>query len=85
MEIERQEVKAESYVRNIGGLITPLASEDELEIVKKTLNLRTTRIGSVNRGSEFIASGIVGNTKGMIIGRETTGIEVMEITRCFSE
>ena len=73
------------YATNIGGLITPLASDDELEIVKKSLNLRTTRIGSINRGSEFIASGIVGNTKGLIIGRETTGIEVMEITRCFSE
>ncbi len=72
------------YVTNNGGLITPLASEDELKNIKKTLNLHEIRIGSVNKGSEFIGSGIIGNTKGMIIGRETTGIEVMEITRCFS-
>ena len=72
------------YVTNNGGLVTPLASDDEVEMVKESLNLRTARIGSVNKGSEFIASGIVGNTKGLIIGRETTGIEVMEITRCSS-
>ena len=72
------------YVTNNGGLITPLAGENELEDIKKFLKLNEIRIGSINKGSEFIASGMIGNTKGMLIGRETTGIEVMEITRCFS-
>ena len=72
------------YTTNYGGLITPLANEDEVKELKGLLNLQEIGVGSVNKGSEFIASGIVGNSKGMLIGRQTTGIEIMEITRCFS-
>ncbi|MFX1505006.1 MAG: translation initiation factor IF-6 [Promethearchaeota archaeon] len=73
-----------AFVTNCGGLITPLASEEEILEIKEILHLQQVGVGSVNRGSEFVASGIVGNTKGLLIGRETTGIETMEITRCFS-
>ncbi|PWI49181.1 hypothetical protein CEE45_03325 [Candidatus Heimdallarchaeota archaeon B3_Heim] len=72
------------YITNYGGLITPLANEEEVKEIKNLLNLHEIGVGSVNKGSEFIASGIIGNSKGMLIGRETTGIEIMEITRCFS-
>jgi translation initiation factor 6 len=72
------------FVTNYGGLITPIAEEEQVEEIKRLLNLHEIGVGSVNKGSEFIASGIVGNSKGMLIGRETTGIEIMEITRCFS-
>ena len=57
---------------------------EEISFIKKTLNLQEVGVGSINKGSEFVASGIIGNSKGMLIGRETTGIEIMEITRCFS-
>lgn len=73
-----------AFVTNYGGLITPLASEEEILEIKEILHLQQIGVGSVNKGSEFVASGIVGNTKGLLIGRETTGIETMEITRCFS-
>ncbi len=73
-----------AFVTNYGGLFTPLASEEEIYEIKDILHLRQVGVGSINRGSEFVASGIVGNTKGILIGRETTGIEVMEITRSFS-
>ncbi|MHA2223880.1 MAG: translation initiation factor IF-6 [Candidatus Hodarchaeales archaeon] len=73
-----------AYVTNYGGLFTPLAKEQEISEIKDLLHLKEVSIGSVNKGSEFVASGIIGNTKGMLIGRETTGIEIMEITRCFS-
>lgn len=73
-----------AYITNYGGLFTPLANEDEVKELKRILNLQEVGVGSVNKGSEFIASGIIGNSKGMLIGRETTGIEIMEITRCFS-
>jgi len=72
------------YITNYGGLLTPQANEEEISFAKKILNLQEIGVGSINKGSEFIASGIIGNTKGMLIGRETTGIEIMEITRCFS-
>ena len=73
-----------AFVTNYGGLITPLASEEEILEIKEILHLQQVGVGSVNKGSEFVASGIIGNTKGLLIGRETTGIETMEITRCFS-
>lgn len=72
------------YTTNHGALLTPLANEDELNEIKTILDLKEIGIGSINKGSEFISSGIVGNSTGMLIGRDTTGIEVMEITRCFS-
>ncbi len=72
------------YITNYGGLLTPQANEEEISFIKKTLNLQEIGVGSINKGSEFVASGIIGNSKGMLIGRETTGIEIMEITRCFS-
>lgn len=74
-----------AYVTNYGGLFTPLASEEEISEFKEILHLQEVGVGSVNKGSEFVASGIVGNTKGILVGRETTGIELMEITRCFSQ
>ncbi len=73
-----------AFVTNYGGLFTPLASEEEIFEIKEILHLQQVGVGSVNKGSEFVASGIVGNTKGILVGRETTGIETMEITRCFS-
>ena len=73
-----------AYVTNYGGLFTPLANEEEVTELKEILHLREVGVGSVNKGSEFVASGIIGNTNGILIGRETTGIEIMEITRCFS-
>jgi len=73
-----------AYVTNYGGLITPLAEEEEVKEIKEILHLKEIGVGSINRGSEFVASGIVGNTKGILLGRETTGIEIMEITRCFT-
>ncbi len=72
------------YTTNYGGLLTPQANEEEISFTKKVLNLQEIGVSSINKGSEFVASGIIGNTKGMLIGRETTGIEIMEITRCFS-
>ncbi len=72
------------YATNHGALLTPLTKEEEMNEIKAILNLNEIGIGSINKGSEFISSGIIGNSKGMLIGRETTGIEVMEITRCFS-
>jgi len=73
-----------AFVTNYGGLITPLANEEEIFEIKEILHLQQVGVGSVNKGSEFVASGMIGNTKGLLIGRETTGIETMEITRCFS-
>lgn len=73
------------FATNDGGLFTPLANEDEIANIKDILHLKEVGIGSINKGSEFIASGMVGNTKGLLLGRETTGIEIMEITRCFSQ
>jgi translation initiation factor 6 len=73
-----------AYVTNQAGLFTPLAETEEISEIKDILNLKEVGVGSVNRGSGFVASGIIGNSNGILIGKETTGIEIMEISRCFS-
>ncbi|MHA1214312.1 MAG: translation initiation factor IF-6 [Candidatus Hodarchaeales archaeon] len=72
-----------AFVTNHSGLFTPLAEEKEITEIKKILQLKETGVGSVNKGSEFVASGLLGNSKGLLVGKETTGIEIMEISRCF--
>ncbi|MHA1973379.1 MAG: translation initiation factor IF-6 [Candidatus Hodarchaeales archaeon] len=72
-----------AFVTNQSGLFTPLAEEKEIIEIKEILKLKETGVGSINKGSEFVASGLLGNSKGILVGKETTGIEIMEISRCF--
>ncbi len=67
---------------NAGALLHPMASEDEIKIVKNALGVDVD-VGSVNAGVPFVSSGMVGNTKGIIVGKSTTGPEIMMISRVF--
>lgn len=40
-------------------------------------------IGTVNSGSNFVASGIVGNNTGLIIGNQSSSVEIQSIVECF--
>jgi translation initiation factor 6 (eIF-6) len=40
-------------------------------------------IGTVNSGSNFVASGIVGNNNGLLIGKLSSSIEIQNIVECF--
>jgi len=65
-------------VNNRGCLLHRDAKEEEIKIVEKTLKVDVD-IGTVNFGSPFIASGIVTNSNGVIVGEETTGPEMARI------
>jgi len=63
---------------NKGCLLHRDATEDELKVIEKTLGVEVD-IGTVNFGSPFVASGIITNSNGIIIGGETTGPEVARV------
>ncbi|MFX0062645.1 MAG: translation initiation factor IF-6 [Candidatus Hermodarchaeota archaeon] len=65
---------------NKGVLVSPLATEEELLRIKSTLQVSNIDVGTINRGMEFISSGLIANTYGAICGKDTTGIELMKIT-----
>lgn len=76
------QVGAVGIATNKGALIHPMAKEEEIKLVKSALNVEV-EVGSVNAGVPFVASGIVGNSNGLIVGRSTTGPELMIISRAF--
>jgi translation initiation factor 6 len=63
---------------NKGALIHPLVKEKELEWIESVLKVEAD-IGTVNRGTGFVRTGIVANSKGVLVGEETTGPEIMRI------
>ncbi|MDH7507109.1 MAG: translation initiation factor IF-6 [Candidatus Thermoplasmatota archaeon] len=67
-----------AVVTNKGLLCHPKASEEEKSKLEKVFGVNVM-IGTVNHGSPVIGSGLVANTKGAIIGKLTTGIEMGRI------
>jgi len=63
---------------NKGCLLHRDVLEEELIIVQKVLKVEAD-IGTVNFGSPFVRSGIIANSKGFLVGEQTTG---PEIVRC---
>lgn len=63
---------------NKGLLCHPKVSEDEKRMLEKVFKV-PVMIGTVNHGSPIIGSGLVANSKGAIIGNNTTGIEMGRI------
>ncbi|MDK6028525.1 translation initiation factor IF-6 [Ignisphaera sp. 4213-co] len=71
-----------AFVNNIAGLVHPDANENELEYLSNTFQVPFD-IGTVNFGVGFIKSGLVGNTKGILVGDRTTGPEILRISKVF--
>lgn len=71
-------IGAVGIATNNGALFHPLIKEEELEWVKEVLKVDAD-VGTVNRGVGFVRTGIVANSKGAIIGQETTGPEIARI------
>ncbi len=63
---------------NNGALLHPLAGEDEIKHIKSILKADVD-IGTVNRGTGFVRTGILANTKDVLLGDMTTGPEIMRI------
>jgi len=66
-------------VSNYGILVSPFATDEEVEDLKEFFKVDRGDIGTVNLGQPFIAAGILANTKGCVAGEDTTGLEMMRI------
>ncbi len=65
-----------------GVLLHPSLSEAELELVEDALEVRA-EVGTVNMGVGFVRTGMLVNSRGAVVGSETTGVEMMRIQDVF--
>ena len=63
---------------NKGVLVHPAASEDELESIE-TLFKTHADVGTVNNGTQLVGACAVANSKGVMVGLNTTGPELARI------
>jgi len=75
-------VGSAAFVNNIGGLVHPDATDEDLKFLGDLFGVRFD-VGTVNFGIGFIRSGLVGNDRGLLIGRRTTGPELLRIMKVF--
>lgn len=76
--LELEIVGALGVATKKGFLLDMYAGEEEFAFIKKALKV-SGDIGTVNFGSEFVKSGILANSKGVLIGNATTGPETARI------
>jgi translation initiation factor 6 len=75
-------VGSAAYVNNVAGLAHPETTEKELEFLSDIFEVPFD-VGTVNFGVGFIKSGLVGNSKGLLVGERTTGPEILRISKMF--
>lgn len=73
-------IGAAALITNKGGLVHPLASEDELKNISEIFKVNVD-VGTVNAGYPFVGVGAVANSYGALVGLATTGPELAHIER----
>jgi translation initiation factor 6 len=71
-------VGSSAVATNKGALVSPNATDEELDLFANTLGVPTS-VGTVNRGVPYVKSGLIVNSKGAIAGDATTGPETDRI------
>ncbi|MEW5840206.1 MAG: translation initiation factor IF-6 [Thermoproteota archaeon] len=67
---------------NSGAGVHPGASEDEVKAVSEILKVPSEPL-TVNGGVPFLSSGIVANTKNVVVGSLTSGPELIMLSRIY--
>jgi len=67
---------------NVGAGVTPRATEDEIKTVSEALQVPAEAV-TVNGGLPFPSSGIVANSKSVVVGNLTSGPELIMMSRIF--
>ena len=67
-------------VNSHGGLVHPGVEDEELKFLEELFGVEFIR-GTVNFGLYFVKAGIVANDKGVLVGEDTTGPEIAQITQ----
>lgn len=75
---ELKTVGMAAVVTNKGCICHPKVSDEEKQQLEKIFQVKPM-IGTVNHGHPMIGSGLVANSKGAVIGNQTTGIELGRI------
>ncbi len=70
-------------VTNRGGLVHPGVSEEEQRSLQDLFEV-SIDVGTVNFGVYFVRAGIVANDKGVLVGDETTGPELMKVKQALN-
>lgn len=65
-----------------GTVVHPMADEEELRRISEILGTRVEP-STINNGVPFVASGVLANDTSVVVGRLTTGPEIMMLTRAF--
>ncbi len=80
---EFHQVGALIVATNAGAAVYPGLGEQEVSAISGMLGVDAYPT-SVNRGIPFVASGLVANSKNAVVGSQTTGPELVFITRALS-
>jgi translation initiation factor 6 len=67
---------------NAGAGVTPKATEEEVKSISEVLQVPADVV-TVNGGMPFLSSGIVANSKNVIVGTLTSGPELIMMSRVF--
>lgn len=63
---------------NKGCICHPDASDEDIKLIKEVLKVEALRT-SVNHGARMVGAGVLANSKGALVGDETTPIEMGKI------
>ena len=72
-------VGSNAVVTNKGCLTHPLVEDDELEFLKSLFKVEYIGKGTANKGTTSVGACIIANSKGAIVGGDTTGPELLMI------
>jgi translation initiation factor 6 len=65
-----------------GGIVHPETDEEDIKVIKNVLGVNI-EAATINGGLPFLSSGILANSKSMVVGSLTNGPEIMMLTRAF--
>jgi translation initiation factor 6 len=67
---------------NTGAVVHPKATEEEIKDISEALQVEVEPV-TVNGGIPFLSSGIIANSKSIIVGSLTSGPELIMLSRAF--
>jgi translation initiation factor 6 len=67
---------------NTGAAVHPKATEQEVEVISSILKVEAEPL-TINGGIPYLSSGMVWNSKSLIVGSLTTGPELIMLSRAF--
>ena len=69
---------------NSGAIVHPEALDSELEQINSILRVKAS-LGTINGGVPFVSSGIIANSKSLVVGSLTSGPELMMLSQVFDD